>query len=77
MDFSGGPVIKNPPANAADTSSIPGLGRFHMQQSNEAPQLLSLCLVLNTKYLILKPSTLEPRSFTKRSHHNEKPVYSN
>ena len=34
MDFSGGPVIKNPPANAADTSSTPGLERFHMQQSN-------------------------------------------
>ena len=25
----GGPVIKNLPANAGDTSSIPDLGRFH------------------------------------------------
>ena len=42
-DFPGGPVVKNPPANAGDTGSIPGLGRFHMQQSNRAhsPQLRS------------------------------------
>ena len=42
-DFPGGPLVKNPPANAGDTGSIPGLGRFHMQQSNQAhsPQLLS------------------------------------
>ena len=25
----GGPVIRNPLANAGDTGSIPGLGRFH------------------------------------------------
>ena len=25
--FSSGPVVKNPPANAGDTSSVPGLGR--------------------------------------------------
>ena len=30
-DFPGGLVLKNPPANAGDTDSIPGLGRFHMQ----------------------------------------------
>ena len=33
-DFPGGVVIKNPPANAGDTASSPGLGRSHMQQSN-------------------------------------------
>ena len=27
-------VVKNLPANAEDTSSIPGLGRFHMPWSN-------------------------------------------
>ena len=27
MGFPGGSVIKNPPANAGDTISIPGLGR--------------------------------------------------
>ena len=36
MDFPGGSVVKNPPANA-DIVSIPGLGRFHMSQSNGRP----------------------------------------
>ena len=31
-DFSGGPVDKNQPPKGEDTSSIPSLGRFHMQQ---------------------------------------------
>ena len=29
-DFPGGPVVKNLPANAGDTGSIPGPGRSHM-----------------------------------------------
>ena len=33
-DLSHGPVVKNPSANAGDTGSIPGPGRFHMGQSN-------------------------------------------
>ena len=33
-DFPGGAVVKNPPANAGDTGSIPGLGRYHMPRSN-------------------------------------------
>ena len=33
-DFAGGTVVKNPPANAGDTGSSPGLGRFHMLRSN-------------------------------------------
>ena len=32
--FPGGSVVKNPPASAGDTGSIPGLGRFHMPWSN-------------------------------------------
>ena len=32
--FPGGVVVKNPPANAGDTSSSPGPGRSHMPQSN-------------------------------------------
>ena len=34
VDFSGGPVVKNPPGNSGDTGLIPGLGRSHMLQSN-------------------------------------------
>ena len=43
-DLPGGTVVKNPPANAGDAGSSPGLGRSHMPRSNEAraPQLLSL-----------------------------------
>ena len=32
--FPGGAVVKNPPANAGDTGSIPGLGRSHMPRSH-------------------------------------------
>ena len=34
VDFPGGPVVKNLPANAGDMGSIPSLGRFHMLWSN-------------------------------------------
>ena len=42
--FPGGTVVGNPPANAGDTGSCPGLGRSYMPRSNWAhePQLLSL-----------------------------------
>ena len=33
-DFPCGPVVKNLPANAGNTSSIPGPGRFHVSQGN-------------------------------------------
>ena len=33
-DFPGATVVKNPPANAGDTGSIPGPGRSHMPLSN-------------------------------------------
>ena len=44
-DFPGGPVVKKLPASGGDPGLIPGLGRSHMLQSNQAcvPQLLSLC----------------------------------
>ena len=43
QDFPGGPVVKNPPASAGDTGSIPGLGRSHVPRGNyaHAPQLLN------------------------------------
>ena len=66
LHFPGGAVVKNPPANAGDTGSIPGLGRSHMPWSNSAhePQLL-------------KPTCLELVLLNKRSHGNEKPTYRN
>ena len=44
--FSGGPVVKNLPANAGEVGSISGLGTAHMLQSNLASvpeSLWSLC----------------------------------
>ena len=66
-DIAGGPVVKNPPANAGDTGSIPGLGRSYMLRSNQAhaPQLL-------------KPThALEPVLSNKRSHRSEEPMHRN
>ena len=34
VGFPGGTVVENPPANAGDTGSSPGLGRSHMPWSN-------------------------------------------
>ena len=34
LDFPGGTVDRNLLANAEDTGSIPGLGRFHVLQSS-------------------------------------------
>ena len=35
LDFPGGPVVKNLPANARDTGSIPDPGRSHMPQATK------------------------------------------
>ena len=32
--FTGGAVVKNPPANAGHTGLSPGPGRYHMPRSN-------------------------------------------
>ena len=34
LGFPGGSVVKNPPANAGDTDSIPDPERSHMPQSS-------------------------------------------
>ena len=34
VDFPAGAMVKNLPANAGDTGSSPGLGRFHTPWSN-------------------------------------------
>ena len=34
LGFPGGAVVENLPANAGDTGSCPGLGRYHMPRSN-------------------------------------------
>ena len=49
VNFPGGPVVKNPAANAEDMGSIPGLGGLHMPLSNKAHELQ-----------LRKPMCLEP-----------------
>ena len=34
QELPGGTVVKNPPASAGDTGSIPGRGRFHVPWRN-------------------------------------------
>ena len=51
QDFPGGPVVRNSPANARDTSSTPGLGRFHVSQGNSAGQLQPLKLAARARAL--------------------------
>ena len=40
LGFPGGPVVKNPPANAGDMGSVPGLGGSHTLRE----QLKPVCL---------------------------------
>ena len=63
-------MFKSPPANAEDTGSIPGPGRFHILQSIRAPapQLLSFHSRAHELQL-LKPVYLEPMLC------NEKPAH--
>ena len=59
-DLPGGAVVNNPPANARDTGSIPGLGRSHMlwRDWTCVPQLLNLC------YRTRLPQLLSPHATT-------------
>ena len=34
LEFPGGPMVKNLPANAGDMGLIPGAGRFHRPQGS-------------------------------------------
>ena len=65
-DSPDGTVVKNPPADAGDTGSIPGLGRSHMPRSKKAraPQLLSL-----------RATTTEACTPRARAPQQEKPLH--
>ena len=58
-------MVENPPANAGDTGSSPGLGRSHMPRSNWArePQPLilriwSLCSATREAAIVRGPCTV-------------------
>ena len=74
--FPGGAVVKNPPANAGDTGSIPGLGRSRMSRSNNArePQLLSLhSRAREPQLLSLRATTSEAHAPRAHAPQQEKP----
>ena len=65
VDFPGGAVVGNLPANAGHTGSSPGLGRSHMPRSGWArePQLLSLriwslCSATREAAIVRSPRTV-------------------
>ena len=70
LDFPGGAMVNNPPANAEDISSIPDLGRIHVVE-----QLSPCVLTIEPVHRDYRsPRALEP-ALHKESHHNEKPVH--
>ena len=76
-DFRGGAVVKNLPANAGDTGSIPGPGTSHMPQSNYArvSQLLSLrSRPCKPQLLIPRATTTEARAPRACALQQEKPL---
>ena len=42
MDFPGGSVVKNPPANTGDAGSVPGLGRSPGEGNSNSLQYFCL-----------------------------------
>ena len=80
--FRGGRVIKNQPANAWDTDSIPGSGRFHMPCHNHWARALELKLHNTRSHHSEKPAHWKgrvaptPCSYRKPEHSNEDPEQS-
>ena len=62
--FPGGAVVENPPANAGDTGSSPGLGRSHVTAEQLGPWAT-----------IAEPAHLEPVLHNKRGRDNERPAH--
>ena len=69
-------MVKNPPANAGDMGSSPGLRRFHIPRSSyvHAPQLLSLCSrACEPQLLSLHATATEARAPRACAPQQEKP----
>ena len=68
-------MVKNLPANAGDTGSIPGPGRSHTLQSSQAqaPQLLSLCPGAQEQQPRAQVTFTEVHTLRARARQPEKP----
>ena len=64
-------MVKNLPANAWDTGLIPGPGRSHMPQNNQAraPQLLHLCVTTTEAHMPRAHAPQQREATTMRSPH--------
>ena len=64
-DLPGGPVVKNQPASAGDMGSIPGPGRPHLSQGNQALKLQLLKPVHSRAHALQreKPLQREARNY--------------
>ena len=78
LGFSGGRVVKNPPAKAGDMGSIPAQGRSHTHKATE-PVCHNYwgCALEPMCHSCWCPHVLEPVLCNKRSHHGEKPKHGN
>ena len=77
MDFPGGPMVKNLPTNAGDTGSIPGPGRSHTSQSNQARAPWQLTCALEPRsrnYWAHAPRACAPQQEKGPAWSNEDPV---
>ena len=80
QDFPGSPVVKNPAVNTGDAGLIPGPGRSHMPQTNEAcaPQLVSKHSRAHAPPLLSPRATaIEAQSPRARAPRQEKPKHCN
>ena len=80
QDFPGDPMVKNPPANARDTGSIPGLALG--LESRKIPYFMGATKPMGHNYgactlHLLKPVCLQPILHNRKSHHNEKSTHCN
>ena len=70
-------MVKNPPANAGDTGSIPGPGSTHMPQGNQTlyhsylahvVQLLSLHASINKACVPKTPAPQQDKALQRKAH---------
>ena len=71
--FPGGSVVKNLPAKAGDSNSIPGMGSSYTPQTNYWDYVRQNYWAYMLQ--LLKPMGLEPVLHNKRSHFNKKPTH--
>ena len=65
-------MVKNPPANAGDTGSVPNLGRFHMPRQLNPCSMIAEPVLSSSGATTAEAGHQEPLLCSKRSHGDEK-----